>query len=91
MQYVQQRGSTCVKEAAHVSAHLQHNKCALVLLLMPLVLWHKRALNKRLLVAARKCALTVSRTSAHLWITQVRTYFTQVRTHCHNRYVGVRS
>jgi hypothetical protein len=39
--------------------HVQHNKCALVLLLMPLVLWHKRALNKRLLVAARKCALTV--------------------------------
>ena len=47
MQYVQQRGS---KEAALVSAHVQHNKCALVLLLMPLVLWHKRALNKRLLV-----------------------------------------
>jgi hypothetical protein len=59
MQYVQQRGSTCVKEAALVSVHVQHNKCALVLLLMPLVLWHKRALNKRLLVAARKCALTV--------------------------------
>jgi hypothetical protein len=48
-----QRGSTCEKEAALVGAHVQHDKCALVLLLMSLVLWHTCALNKRLLEAAR--------------------------------------
>jgi hypothetical protein len=64
MQYVQQRGSTCVEEASLVSAHVQHDKCALVLLRMLLVLWHKRTINKRLLVAARKCVLAACRMEA---------------------------
>jgi hypothetical protein len=70
MQYVQQRGSTCVKEAAHVSAHLQHNKCALV---RPLI-GHKSALVLSIsvllyaMVIAYKCALA-DNTSAHLFYT----------------------